>query len=275
MRVRLTILLVIIALTAFSQENILRPVRSAYMIEAGSSHIANTYLSPLKQSGWYTALAYDRSQAMRFNPHKWTMQLGGRLALGRTTPPWRNAPVWDADFNLSWAMLFKHNFSTDWQLMAGGYTDLSVGILYAPRNGNNPVAVKASWTVGPRAALSWSRKLGRIPLRIKYQADIPLTGCFFAPEYGELYYEIYLGNHSGLAHCAWPGNFFRIRNLVAADFSFGATTLRLGYRCNIESLKANGIINNATTHTAVLGIVCDWIALSPGKKLNSDLKIIY
>jgi len=35
-----------------------RPVLSAYTVSAGSSHVAETYLSPLKYSGWSTALAY-------------------------------------------------------------------------------------------------------------------------------------------------------------------------------------------------------------------------
>ena len=32
-----------------------RPVNSSYMIEAGSSHLADTYLSPLKYTGWNAA----------------------------------------------------------------------------------------------------------------------------------------------------------------------------------------------------------------------------
>lgn len=276
MKLPLTLILAIVSIAACAQEvATLRPVRSAYMLEAGSAHVTNTYLSPLNQNGWCTALAYERSQAMRFNPRRWVMQLGGRLALGRTRPQWRNAPIWDADINFAWAMLWRHNFSTQWQLRAGGYTDISAGALYATHNGNNPVSAKASWTVGPRVELAWSRKVRHIPVRLAYRADLPVTGCFFTPQYGELYYEIYLGNHTGLVHAAWPGNFFRLRNLITADISFGATTLRLGYRCNIESIKANNIINNETTHTAVLGIVCDWIALAPGRKLDSDLKIIY
>ncbi len=278
MNARLSILLglflALLCPRTYGQE-VVRPVRSAYMLEAGTSHITSTYLSPLKQSGWLTALSYRRQQAMRFNPERWVMQLGGRLAFARTRPQWRNAPIWDADLNLAWAMLWKHSFTPAWQVMAGGYTDITLGALYAQRNGNNPVSVKASWTVGPRVVLNWSRRLGRIPLTVSYQGDMPLTGCFFSPQYGELYYEIYLGNHAGLFHGAWPGNFFRLRNMVSADFRFGATTLRVGYRCNVESIKVNHLVNNSLTHSAVLGIVCDWMALAPGRRFNPDAKIIY
>lgn len=47
---------------------ILRPVTSAYTFGAGSSHLADTYLSPLKYTGWHVDFHYERMQAMKFNP---------------------------------------------------------------------------------------------------------------------------------------------------------------------------------------------------------------
>ena len=35
-----------------------RPVLSAYGVEAGSAHLADTYLTPLHYNGWHTALTY-------------------------------------------------------------------------------------------------------------------------------------------------------------------------------------------------------------------------
>ncbi|MDE6130631.1 MAG: hypothetical protein K2F74_03465, partial [Muribaculaceae bacterium] len=65
------------------QETVERPVTSVYTIEAGRSHICDTYLTPLKYDGWQTALSYERWQAMRFNPEKWVMNRRGRLSLDR------------------------------------------------------------------------------------------------------------------------------------------------------------------------------------------------
>ena len=274
MRRALFLIMLFVALGCAAQE-VIRPVTSAYMIEGGSAHVTATYLSPLKQSGWHSALVYQRNQAMRFNPQRWEMELGGRIDFGRVRPDYRNAPIWDLTLNLSWGMLWRYDFAPGWRVLAGGYTDVTLGVLYASRNSNNPASAKASWTIGPRAGIRWSSRLGKIPLSVAYKGDIPLTGIFFCPEYGELYYEIMLGNRSGLVHGAWPGNFFRLRNLLSADFQFGGTTLRVGYRCDVESIKANGIINNALTHTAVFGIVSNWISLSPGRKVNPDAKIIY
>ncbi len=106
-------------------------------------------------------------------------------------------------------------------------------------------------------------------------AELPLTGIFFSPEYGELYYEIYLGNHSNLVRGAWPGNFFRLDNLATLDLRFGATILRLGYRCGVMSSKASDIVTRRITHTAVIGIASEWLALSASPSTNTrEAKII-
>ena len=59
------------------REVIERPVVSAYTLEAGTAHIAQTYLSPLRYSGPMLALSYERMQAMRFDPERWVMRAIG------------------------------------------------------------------------------------------------------------------------------------------------------------------------------------------------------
>lgn len=99
---------------------------------------------------------------------------------------------------------------------------------------------------------------------------MPVTGIFFSPQYGELYYEIYLGNHKGLVRGAWPGNFFRLNNLLTADFRLGSTIIRAGYRCGITSTKASHIVTRRIEHTAVIGIASEWISLSADRRGPSE-----
>ena len=256
-----------------AQEQPLRPVVSAYTLEAGSAHIAETYLSPLRYSGWATALGYERMQAMRFNPRRWVMQLNGRLEVDRTFNPAHNASIWNAELQLSWAMMHRWNVAPALTLMGGGRTELDLGAYYSDRNNNNPAAAKASWTVGLQGAAVYQTRLRSLPVTLRYQVDLPVAGVFFSPQYGELYYEIYLGNHHGLARAAWPGNFFRLGNYLSADLRFGGTTLRLGYRCNILSVKASDIVTRHIVHTAVLGVTTEWISLS-AKRRVTDAQVI-
>ena len=252
-----------------------RPVLSAYTLEIGSAHIAETYLSPLKYSGQAFALNYERMQAMRFNPERWVMRLNGRLGCEHTENPARNATMWGLDLDLRWGMMRRFNFSGGWSVMAGGSTGIDLGVLYNARNSNNPAAAKGSWTINASGAAVYNGKIGRIPICARYMAELPLTGIFFSPEYGELYYEIYLGNHSNLVRGAWPGNFFRLDNLATLDLRFGATILRLGYRCGVMSSKASDIVTRRSTHTAVIGIASEWLALSASPSTNTrEAKII-
>jgi len=252
-----------------------RPVLSAYTVSAGSSHVAETYLSPLKYSGWSTALAYERTHAMRFAPGRWVMRLHGKLAVERTLSPARNASMWGLDLNIGWGMMRRFRLNSSWNILAGGATDISGGVLYTPRNGNNPVAAKASWTVNATAGAVFNTRIGRLPISARYIAEMPLTGIFFSPEYGELYYEIYLGNHKGLVRGAWPGNFFRLDNLATVDLRLGRTIIRAGYRCGIFSSKASHIVTRRISHSFVLGIASEWIALSAkGNRGLADAEII-
>ncbi|MDE6575210.1 MAG: DUF3316 domain-containing protein [Muribaculaceae bacterium] len=259
-------------LPARAQETeVLRPVYAAYTVEAGSAHVAETYLSPLRYSGWDIALGYERMQAMRFNPDKWIMKLSGHLDYAQTkNNPARNATIDNMELRLSWSMMHRFRFSGGWSVYAGGATSARAGMLYAPRNSNNPVAAKAAWTVDAAAMATYNGKIGRIPFCARYDVSMPLTGIFFSPSYGELYYEIYLGNRSGLVRGAWPGNYFRLDNCLSVDLCFGATALKLGYRFDVASSKASDIVTRNIRHMAIAGVSGEWISLSPNRSAQLE-----
>lgn len=257
------------AMAAADSTTVLRPVLSAWTLKAGSAHIAETYLSPLRYSGQGFGVDYERMQAMRFDPQRWVMDLRIGLDAAHTSNPVRNASMWSVSLDAGWGMMRRFRLDGGWSLYAGGTTDISFGALYNVRNGNNPVAAKASWTVGAMGAAAWNGRIGRLPVCLRYMVSMPLTGIFFSPQYGELYYEIYLGNHSGLVRAAWPGNFFRLDNLLCADLRFGATIVRVGYGPDIISSKASDIVTRNIRHMAVVGFTSEWLSLST-KPLHTD-----
>lgn len=275
-RLLLSILCVMLSAMAFAQDEptTLRPVTSSYTYEIGEATLANTYLTPLKYKGWDMALNYERMQAMKFNPEKWVMRLTAGIDLNRTDNPAKNATMWRLVADFSWGMTYRFKLPHNITLAGGGSTSLDLGCVYNARNGNNPVAVEAAWTVNLTGYASWNVKIGRLPVTLRYQPTIPLTGVFFSPDYGELFYEIYLGNHSGLAHCAWWGNYFRMENLVTADLHLGATSLRVGFRNNILSTSINDITTRTITYSAVIGVTTEWISLNPSRKADNNARII-
>ncbi|MCM1519810.1 MAG: DUF3316 domain-containing protein [Lachnoclostridium sp.] len=272
---------VIVAVTALpvmaaeaDSVEILRPVRAAYTAEIGSSHLADTYLTPLRYDGIHAALAYQRYQAMKFAPERWTMSLTLNLGLDKADNPARNATMWNLALDADWGMMHRWRVHPLLTLAAGGSTTISAGALYNARNGNNPVSAKASWTVDVTGYAACHLTIGHLPVTIVYRPTIPVTGVFFSPDYGELYYEIYLGNHSGLCHGAWWGNYFRMDNLLTADLEFGATYLRVGYHGGIFSSKVNDITTNVFTHSFVVGISGEWLSLNPRKPRSCKSRIV-
>lgn len=266
--------LLLSSITVARGEDVERPVTAAYTYEVGTSHICDTYLTPLHYNGWQMALNYERWQAMKFNPERWVMSLAGRLSVDRDNNPARNATMWGADLDLSWSMLYRQSTSLGLEWAVGGLTRLNVGVLYLNRNSNNPASAKAAWTVGVAARLNYHLRLGRLPVTLSYRPSVPLTGVFFSPDYDELYYEIYLGNHAGLAHAAWFGNYFRLEQYLAADLRFGTTALRLGYRCGIESTKQSGIVNRNISHCFTIGVSGEWLSIGRSGRPKSDVRYV-
>lgn len=255
-------------------EKPLRPVFAAYTVEYGTSHLADTYLTPLKYDGWHTGLDYVRYQAMGFSPDRWTMSLHGNLSVDRTDNPARNATMWSAMLSLEWGMMHRWRPAEGLTLALGGSTGIEAGALYSSRNGNNPASAKGAWTVNLTGYAAFRCSVGRLPVTLMYRPTLPVTGIFFAPDYGELYYEIYLGDHDGLVHAAWWGNRFELDNLLTADLHFGSTSLRLGYSGKIFSSEVNHIVTRRFTHALSIGVSGEWLSVNPRKGISSTARII-
>lgn len=274
----LAVATILLPLRAYSNENlpdsIIRPVTSSYTIGAGSSHLADTYLSPLKYTGWHTDFHYERMQAMKFNPEKWVMQMRLGIQADRTENPARNTNIWYWGLDFSWSMMHRWQLPYNITVAGGGQAMLYAGTLYNKRNSNNPCSAKASLTLGITGYAAWNFTLRKLPVTLRYQPSLPVIGAFFSPEYGELYYEIYMGNRNGLAHCAWWGNHIRFDQMLTADLHFGSTSLRVGYSGSILSTKVNHLVTHIYTHAAVIGISSEWISLNPRKRISPHARII-
>ena len=101
-----------------------------------------------------------------------------------------------------------------------------------------------------------------------------MAGVFFSPDYGELCYEIYLGDHSGLAHAAWWGNYFKLDDQLTADLHFGSTNLRIGYHGSIFSSEVNHIVTNIFTHAFTIGVSGEWLSVNPRKRFCHKARMI-
>jgi hypothetical protein len=245
----------------------LRPVSSTWSAEVGSSHLADTYLTPLKYSGTAYALNYSRRQAMAFSPRKWVQMLWLHAEADRTTNPLGNVVMWRGNVAAQWAMVRRWQITPAWSAGIGGNVRGDFGALYLRRNSNNPAQAQAAVTVGLTGYIQWQTKMfHRVPLAVRWTPSVPLCGAFFAPDYGELYYEIYLGNHSNLAHFAWPVSYRALYSDLTADVAVSeSTSLSVGYSATVVSTKANNITSRTIKHALQVGVTCRWTAYNPTK----------
>jgi len=92
-------------------------------------------------------------------------------------------------------------------------------------------------------------------MQASYQADLPMLGMMFRPEFGESYYEI---SQRGVGHdlvCAHPGNALSLRQFLTLDFCLRRVTLRIGYLCDIRQSNAHSLKYHDISHSFMFGIV--------------------
>ncbi len=268
--------LLLCATEASGGQPVFRPVNSAYEVEIGTSHIGDTYLSPLKYTGWHVAFQYERLQAMKFSPEGWRQQLRINGEFNSGDSPSGNSSVLYGNAGATWGMMHVWRLPHGVVLAGGGSAGGDVGCVYNRRNGNNPASVKADITVNLTGYATWKTRLWRLPVMLRWQTTMPLAGGFFSPEYDELYYELYLGNKKGLAHFAWPGNFFRWENIITADLDVSYTKLRVGFSSRIYSTEVDHITTRIFSYGFVLGVSGDWLSVSPRRGMPDDTaRIVY
>lgn len=261
-------LLLIGSMSAQDIKTLPRPVTGVYALEIGKTSVQASYLSPLTYSGTQVSLWGQWSKAMPFNPDNAVMTFEGNAAFCNLLNPAQTARMVGLTADFSWDLEWRKRLPYNFQVTAGGGIDVTGGAYYLLRNSNNPVQALANASLLGVASGSWHFKIDRLPILVNDRIRLPVIGAFFCPEYGETYYEIYLGNHKGLAHAGWWGNNFRIDNMLSFTLDFGRTAMLLGYRIEAINQWANNLNTRIVTNYFVIGVIPGGIGLK--KKLNKE-----
>lgn len=253
-----------------------RPVNSAFTFDIGGAQILDTYLTPIKYTGMNMRIGYERMQVMKFSPLHWISQIDAGIDYQKVKNIPRTRTMHSLMLEFQWGMMHRWHIDClqGLQIMAGGSTRFRGGALYNAANSNNPVSAKLHWSINMQGMAVYNTHIRNLPITLRYEATLPFIGAFFSPEYGQSFYEIYLGDRRNIVHCGWWGNRFDMRNLFTVDLHFGRTSLRLGYRGEIETSFVNNLNCHFFTHSAVIGISGEWLTLRPGEKTIEKARII-
>lgn len=231
-----------------------RPITSTYTLEGGYAENLETYLSPLRYKGGAIAVGGNWRKAFPGAPQSMEMEMNASIGGSFTRNPAGNARMYGVSVSYDWGLTRCWDVAAGWRVGAGAALGTELGALYLPRNGNNPATAKADVMLSLRGRAEWTTRIGRLPVRFAECVFLPSVGAMFSPGYGESYYEIYLGNTSGLVHPAWWGNHFCIDNLLSAELATGSRRLTVGYRLKVGSSWVNNLNSRQISHSIVVGV---------------------
>lgn len=248
-----------------------RPVTGIYAIEIGNKDVIATYLSPLHYHGTSYGLSGAWSKAFPWNPEHTIMHFDGAIEFDNLMNPAGTAKMVGLMADFKWGISWRTHLPEKIQLTAGASVDIDGGAYYLLRNGNNPVQAMATIALSARLSVCRPFSIGKLDFLLSDKVSVPSISAFFCPEFGETYYEIYLGNHRGLVHAGWWGNNFRIDNLLSATIDFGRTAMMIGYRFKADTQWANYLNTKIFSHSFVIGVVPGGIGLKKkSRKIPSE-----
>jgi hypothetical protein len=158
--------------------------------------------------------------------------------------------------NWSYGWHYQFRISENLKLLAGGLGDFNGGFVYNLRNSNNPTSVRAYINLEASGLLIWHTRIKSLPLTVRYQANVPVAGLLFSPNYGQSYYEIFtLGNWNGVINFTSLHNQPSIRQYCTVDVPISQSRIRFSYLWDVQQSKVNKLRTHTYGYVFMVGIV--------------------
>lgn len=233
-----------------------RHVMRSVMIGAGHNNTFETYLSPLEYEGPEVRFAYETMRMTRLMGGNVSAQNLLQLHASYTENISQTNHTYEGLVNWSYALHYQFRPAKGLKILVGPMLDLNAGVVYNRRNSNNPAQAKVYGGLGASGMLIYRFRIKNYPLTMRWQANLPLLGVMFSPEFGESYYEIFsLGNGGRNAVFTSLHNNPSLRQLLTLDFPVGNTVMRVGYVCDLQQAKVNHLKSHTYSHDFLIGVV--------------------
>lgn len=268
--IQILVLLCLCILQTRAQEDSLkahRYVTRATMYGIGHVNILDTYLSPMEYTGLELRMLRENMRMTRLMDGQVSTQslFQANLSLTENRAGTGSEMAFLANWNYAWHYRFCRNERL--KLMAGPVVDLNGGFVYNLRNSNNPAQVRAYANLGASGLAIYRFNVKEYPFVLRYQLNIALMGLMFSPEYGQPYYDMSLHRDRSKNLCFTSlHNQPAFRQFLTVDFPIRSAHLRVGYVCDIQQAKVNGLKNHTWSHTFMAGFVKNFYLLKGKNK---------
>lgn len=231
--------------------------KNTLLYGAGLTNQYDSYLSPMEYSGVQLDLLYARERLIgrkQEHPHLCHQSLLN-LQLHTSTNISKVSRFMGGDihYDAGWYYNWWHVGTPRLSIRAGGQAGTTIGGLYNNHSGNNPAnahaAVRASASVGAQYILP----LRRTQLNFRYQADLPMLGAAFSPDYGQSFYELWKHGYYHNICLTSLINAFSLRQLALFGIRLPHSTLTFGYKADIRQAKLNNLRQHQYAHTFMIG----------------------
>lgn len=247
------------ALLISAQENVpedSRSVMRSTLIGAGFSNVFDTYLSPIEYEGFDVRLLHESIRDTRLMDGRVSFQSLTQANFSYTENPSKTGSMYTGLVSWNCAFHYRFRINDRLQVLFGPMLDLNGGFIYNVRNSNNPAQGKAYGSVGASGMVVYKFRIARYPMTVRYQANLPLIGAMFSPEYGESYYEIFsLGNEGKHVSFTSLHNNPSLRQMLTLDFPIRKVVMRVGYVCDLQQAKVNRLKTHIYSHDFMIGFV--------------------
>ena len=239
-----------------------QPLRSdrfeerTFSLGGGYTSLLDTYLSPLHYGGGQVALQSERFGQLTCENGRWFAQSLFTLHADYTTPRTGSGLTIGGMADYSYTYYYRPLHTNGWSLYVGPQGQLRIGGIYNLRNSNNPAQLKLGVNLAASAMGKYAFTLWSTPMSLRLQADVPLFGFAFAPDYGQSYYEIfYLGHEENCVHVTAPHNNLSLRTGLSYDVQFSSCTVRLTWQDDLYQWKLGNQQYRMFVHSVMLGYV--------------------
>lgn len=237
-----------------------RTVERQWLWGAGRASVLDTYLTPLTTCG--PDFSIDHRTRRLFRPERrmgkerWHVHAhyAAHLAYTRPAPSTANDRLWDAELTATAAIVRRWPLGHGFAIYCGPALTFSGGGTYDTRSGNNPAQGRAAIALAAAGGAEWKFRIARRTAEVRIDAEAPLAGLCFAPQYGQSYYEIFsLGHTSGIIRFTQPANAPTASLLCTAALPLGRSRITLGYQADVRQSRLGGLKRHAWRNAFMLG----------------------